>query len=139
MKINILSILLLLLIFSCNAQKSDLTVSQNGDETIIGSNNEKGNKTGSWTSYSSSRKVKKILNYKNGILEGCSYLFFDNGKIDKELIFKNGRLNGEVKFYSKEGELLAAYIYHNDIIKEVKSYILNDESPPRNHDYIPEW
>ncbi|NRR91373.1 hypothetical protein HSX10_07335 [Winogradskyella undariae] len=139
MKLNFINILVLLIFFSCTAQENDLIVNKNGDEAIVGNEDEKGNKTGSWVFYNSSKKVKKILNYKDGFLEGYSYLFFDNGNVDKRMIFKNGRLNGEVKFYSKEGELLAVYIYHNDIIKEVKSYILNKESPPRNHDYVPEW
>jgi antitoxin component YwqK of YwqJK toxin-antitoxin module len=110
--------------------------SKTGTEVGFFLNNRK---EGSWVYYSKSNHLRKICFYKEGLLEGKYLLFDTKGNISLSLTFIHGSLNGDVNFYSHDGKLLAVYNYHNDILNEIKFYLLNDESPPRNHDFVPNY
>lgn len=130
------SLIIVFLCYSCKGQNLVLNKTDLGTDigNII---NEK--KQGYWSYYDKSNILKKICYYKDNILEGKVVTFYKNGNINTIISFSSGRVNGEVNFYSTKGELLATYIYNNDILKEVQYYVIDVESPPRNHGFIPTW
>ena len=50
-------------------------------------------------------KPKRIMNYKNGKLDGKSIAYFDNGIIYFEQNYKEGKLDGYERFYHLNGQL----------------------------------
>jgi antitoxin component YwqK of YwqJK toxin-antitoxin module len=118
-----------------NKLKQGLWVEVTNKEKEIGSytNNKK---NGHWVFYNGD-EIKRICDYKNDTLNGYVTVFNQNGTIKKKILFENGRINGKVEFYSSTGELLAKYTYVYDKILSIDYYVLNKESPPRNHDFVP--
>lgn len=95
-----------------------------------------GKRSGEWVFYKQKR-IDKILSYENDSLSGYAMSFNSNGSLKKRLLYKNGKLNGQAEFYSSEGVLLARYQYLNDNILTVDYYVINKETPPRHHGYVP--
>lgn len=93
-------------------------------------------KTGEWKYFSEGRLLK-IENYNNGLLDGTSYYYSEDNILYQSLNFKEGKLNGLANFYSKNGELLATYDYVNNILHGVLFYIIDPESPSKEHGFKP--
>jgi len=93
-------------------------------------------KDGAWIYYNSIGEAVQICNYQNDTLVGECYLFREN-KLRMRLIFKKGVLNGKAIFYSSSGDVIAIYNYHKGIRTEILDYVIDKDSPPRNHIYSP--
>ncbi len=119
-------------------RKQEFWIEKVGVETHIGQYHDN-DRFGQWVVYDSLQRIKRILSYVGGLLEGNILSLNEQGTVTKELTFVAGRLHGRVKFYSSSGVLLAIYQYSNDILSAVEYLIQNVESPPRNHTYYPDY
>jgi len=132
-----LSIIFVFTLLSCKGQELgnvNIVKTIEGTEAGVLIN---GKKQGNWIYYDKTNILYKLCFYKDDMLNGKYIKFNPNGNILMTLDFESGRINGVANFYSSKGILLATYIYSNDIIKEIKYYVIDNESPPRNHDFIP--
>ena len=59
------------------------------------------------------KTVATVKNYKNGVLEGKVFEYYENGNKKLEATYKNGVLNGVLKKYSINGTLLSSAHYAN--------------------------
>ncbi len=57
------------------------------------------------------RKIKEILNYSNGLLNGPKRSYYTNGNPLEESNYVNGKIDGVAKYYNQQGELLYEYQY----------------------------
>ena len=56
--------------------------------------------TGNYIEYNEIGSVRSIRPYKNGLLDGAMYLYFDNGNLLKVTNYTNGNKDGEeIEFY----------------------------------------
>ncbi|PDS24021.1 toxin-antitoxin system YwqK family antitoxin [Flavobacterium branchiophilum] len=133
---TLISLITLFAFYSCKCQNVNLKTTEKGVEVGTKVNDKK---QGYWCFYNKSDKLFKLCFYNDDIIDGKCIKFYSDGKIETIINFYKGRINGEVEFYSTKGVLLATYIYSNDIIKEIKYYVIDNESPPRNHDFIPTY
>lgn len=64
-------------------------------------------KTGVWTEYFCNGKIKNILTFKNGRLEGPAKTYYENGKIKEEgtWTWTTNRWIGKYKSYSEDGKV----------------------------------
>lgn len=85
------------------------------------------------------RPLLGILYYENGEYNGTNTYYNENGVIIMTLQFKNGALDGEARFFSSEGSLLAIYLYENNIRGKIQFYVIDDESPSKEHNYKPDF
>lgn len=68
-----------------------------------------------WRYYSFYEKVLRMTEtYKNGVLEGPTCRYHNNGKVSEELIYANNRKNGTWKQFSLDGKLSLQAIYVNN-------------------------
>lgn len=93
---------------------------------------------GKWTRYKND-KIIGIVYYENGAYNGTNTYYNENGVIIMTLQFKNGALDGEARFFSSEGSLLAIYLYENNIRGKIQFYVIDDESPSKEHNYKPDF
>ena len=63
------------------------------------------------TFYSDGTTVATVKNYKNGVLEGKSFEYYENGNKKTESNYKNGLLNGTLKKYSMSETLISSAQY----------------------------
>lgn len=56
------------------------------------------------------------FNIKDGVLQGASIVFHDNGQIFSQANYVNGKLHGEEKFYSTSGEIKTLKTYKNGVL-----------------------
>ena len=74
-----------------------------------------GLKIGEWTSYSSSGKVIKKINYTNGTLNGDVSYFHNNGKKKLSGSFSNGKKNGNWAFYNQKEKIQWSLTYRDGL------------------------
>lgn len=70
-------------------------------------------------------------------MSGLTIYFDSSGRVVKELNFYDDALNGKSYFYSKSGMCIAIYSYIYDKKYEELLYMIDPESPPRDHIYSP--
>ncbi len=132
-------IVVIILFFTCCGIKAQLTVKSNSDS--MKSNcykvgkivNEK--KEGAWIYYRG-ETIYRISYFTNDTLHGNTTLFYGNGKVKTQIEIINGKVEGEVKFYSMEGELIAIYLYKNDLFVSVLDQKVDKDSPIKGHSLI---
>lgn len=75
--------------------------------------------------------ANRIVNYKNGLMEGNYQNFNRKGGLISETNYKKNRKNGDVKIYSKPGKLISHFIYKDGLrIKdEIKKINFQYNSP----------
>jgi uncharacterized protein len=54
-----------------------------------------------------------MVYYSNGMKNGLSRTYYENGKIQEEAYFKNNVKNGLAQWYNNSGKLMAIYNYNN--------------------------
>ena len=70
--------------------------------------------------------IKEILQYQNNKLNGISYSYYPNKKIEREISFKNDKQDGIAKVYYESGSLRQETTYKNGKIEGLnKSYYKN--------------
>lgn len=62
-----------------------------------------------------SNKLLSTANYSNGVINGESIEYYDNGVISSRLNYEQGKKNGIVSLYSKAGELENEYFTYYDL------------------------
>ena len=65
---------------------------------------DKGQKTGVWTLYFESGKIKKQTTYSNNVEDGEETFWFENGNIEKKETYSQGKLNGKYVWYYENGQ-----------------------------------
>lgn len=85
---------------------------------------EKVIKNGPIKVYHANGNLKTIVNYKDGVKDGISYLYYDDGEtIQLALPYEDGKRQGTSKKYFKTGDLYAETTYeHNDLHGVRKTY-----------------
>jgi len=58
-------------------------------------------------------EIQKKTNYVNGIKDGPSQIYADNGQLLQDLNYKNGELDGHQSYYKPDGSLVAEGDYKN--------------------------
>lgn len=67
--------------------------------------------------YTSDGRLKTVVNYDNGVKNGLSYLFHDDGKtILLAIPYKQGKREGTSKKYYESGKIYAETNYKNDAL-----------------------
>ncbi len=79
--------------------------------------------------YKFSRPIKELL-YSNGKLDGqARYYFVNSGKLQKLIDYKQGIIDGEFKQYNEEGQLILEYKYENG--KKVSGGVVDLSNPEK--------
>ena len=75
--------------------------------------------------------ANRIVNYKNGKLNGIYQYFSRKGNLISETSYKDNKKHGAVKMYSKRGKLISHLVYKNGVkIKdEINKVYYNYASP----------
>lgn len=74
-------------------------------------------KHGEIKQYTKSNKLKTIVNYDNGIKQGTSYLYHDDGEtILLAMPYNKGKREGTSMKYYETGQLYASTSYQNDVL-----------------------
>lgn len=82
---------------------------------------EKKIKDGPIKVYHTNGNLKTIVNYKNGIKDGISYLYYKDGEtVQLALPYENGKRQGTSKKYFETGVLYAETSYENNDIHGVR-------------------
>lgn len=75
--------------------------------------------TGNYIEYSEIGAVRTIRPYKNGILDGVMYLYYDNGNLLKVINYTNGNKDGEeIEFYGN-GYSKSIKTYRNGVLNGI--------------------
>jgi len=59
--------------------------------------------------------IKSIIPFKNDIVDGLTISYYENGNIKEEVHYKNNKMNGEAKSYDENGKLNGRTIFQDDI------------------------
>ncbi len=63
--------------------------------------------------------VKEVRFYQNDKLEDTVKIYYDNGKVMEQGLYKNGIRNGISRWYDQEGKLTIEYEYKNgELVKK---------------------
>lgn len=130
MKLFLVSIISCLLFLSCadknhseKAKKEPTTVSKsnnagiqkehysNGQVKITGRLNNDGLKEGVWTSYFENGKKNSESNFKKGINNGYSMVWYPNGNVRYFGDYTNGNKSGSWTFYNEKGKVVKTESY----------------------------
>jgi antitoxin component YwqK of YwqJK toxin-antitoxin module len=124
MKILLGSILFLSLCFSCTEKVVEKNIKDqsteknyngnglqeqyypNGQLKMSGKINNSGQKEGIWTSYFENGKKNSESNFKNGLNDGYSMVWYPNGNVRYFGDYANGKKVGEWTFYNEKGEFV---------------------------------
>ena len=78
---------------------------------------ERTERDGEVKQFTSSGKLKTIINYTKGVKNGMSYLYYDDGRtVLLALPYVDGLREGVSKKYYESGDLYAETSYHNDTL-----------------------
>lgn len=73
--------------------------------------------------FDADNNLKWEYTYKNGVRNGPSITYFENGQIAGEINFVDGKMEGLFKAYYESGKLKMEAIYKNGLLEgEVKVY-----------------
>lgn len=96
---------------------------------IITGKYEDSRQVGIWKEFhDDGKKIFKIDNYVNGLREGLSKTFYDNGNLITEVNYSNGKKEGEVINYYKGGKIKGKLTYlHNKQVGPFSLYFENEK------------
>lgn len=77
---------------------------------------KEGKKIGKWKSYRSG-DLKGVKKYKNDLLDGEQFSYYDNGQVEQEYIFTNGKPTGKWILYSRDGKIKNITYYQGNKTK----------------------
>lgn len=100
--------LLVLITFAACSNKKKVVIQDNAGrvlEEYYTLKDKPDQKTGIYTSYYESGKIKELSNFTNGQPEGKRTLYFESGKIMVVENYQNGKYEGEYKSYFENGGL----------------------------------
>ena len=73
----------------------------------------KSSKDGPQIYYHKNGKIRKELNYKDGLIDGFYITYFDNGQLESKVTFKDGNKHGLCNIYYSNGQLESEMMYEN--------------------------
>ena len=88
--------------------------------------NKDGIPDGESVEYYEEGNIKSIIPFRNNIVEGLTITYYENGNIDEEVNYKNGKMNGEAKSYDENGKLNGRTIFKDDIKLEEEVHKENE-------------
>lgn len=88
--------------------------------------NKDGIPDGESVEYYEEGNIKSIIPFRNNIVEGLTITYYENGNIDEEVNYKNNKMNGEAKSYDENGKLNGRTIFKDDIKLEEDVYKENE-------------
>lgn len=88
--------------------------------------NKDGIPDGESVEYYEEGNIKSIIPFRNNIVEGLTITYYENGNIDEEVNYKNDKMNGEAKSYDENGKLNGRTIFKDDIKLEEDVYKENE-------------
>ncbi len=115
------------------AFRPDTAMIRNGHARVVGPDGhlqmegdmQDGRRTGLWTSYTREGRVKSRSEYRNGLAEGLSTVFHDNGAIFYSGNQLRGKQVGEWRFYDEQGNLVRTAVY------DTNGAVINDPGKAR--------
>ena len=88
--------------------------------------NKDGIPDGESVEYYEEGNIKSIIPFKNNMVEGLTITYYENGNIDEEVNYKNNKMNGEAKSYDENGKLNGRTIFKDDIKLEEEVHKENE-------------
>ena len=88
--------------------------------------NKDGIPDGESVEYYEEGNIKSIIPFRNNIVEGLTITYYENGNIKEEVNYKNDKMNGEAKSYDENGKLNGRTIFKDDIRLEDDVYKENE-------------
>ena len=88
--------------------------------------NKDGIPDGESVEYYEEGNIKSIIPFKNNMVEGLTITYYENGNIDEEVNYKNDKMNGEAKSYDENGKLNGRTIFKDDIKLEEEVHKENE-------------
>lgn len=77
--------------------------------------NKNGLLDGNSIEYYEEGNIESLVPYKNNVVEGLVITCYENGNIKEEVNYKNDKMNGEAKSYDENGKLNGRTIFKDDI------------------------
>ena len=77
--------------------------------------NKDGIPDGESVEYYEEGNIKSIIPFRNNVVEGLTITYYENGNIDEEVNYKNNKMNGEAKSYDENGKLNGRTIFKDNI------------------------
>ncbi|BEO96740.1 toxin-antitoxin system YwqK family antitoxin [Fusobacterium nucleatum] len=88
--------------------------------------NKDGIPDGESVEYYEEGNIESIVHFRNNIVEGLTTTYYENGNIKEEVNYKNDKMNGEAKSYDENGKLNGRTIFKDDIKLEEDVYKENE-------------
>ena len=88
--------------------------------------NKDGILDGESVEYYEEGSIESIVHFRNNIVEGLTITYYENGNIDEEVNYKNNKMNGEAKSYDENGKLNGRTIFKDDIKLEEEVHKENE-------------
>ena len=88
--------------------------------------NKDGIPDGESVEYYEEGNIESIVHFRNNIVEGLTTTYYENGNIDEEVNYKNNKMNGEAKSYDENGKLNGRTIFKDNIKLEEDVYKENE-------------
>jgi len=88
--------------------------------------NKNGLLNGNSIEYYEEGNIESIVPYKNNVVEGLVITYYENGNIKEEVNYKNDNMNGEAKSYDENGKLNGRTIFKDDIKLEEEVHKENE-------------
>ena len=88
--------------------------------------NKDGIPDGESVEYYEEGNIKSIIPFRNNMVEGLTITYYENGNIDEEVNYKNNKMNGEAKSYDENGKLNGRTIFKDSIKLEEDVYKENE-------------
>ena len=88
--------------------------------------NKNGLLDGNSIEYYEEGNIESLVPYKNNVVEGLVITYYENGNIKEEVNYKNDKMNGEAKSYDENGKLNGRTIFKDDIKLEEDVYKKNE-------------
>ena len=88
--------------------------------------NKDGIPDGESVEYYEEGSIESIVHFRNNIVEGLTITYYENGNIDEGVNYKNNKMNGEAKSYDENGKLNGRTIFKDNIKLEEDVYKENE-------------
>ena len=88
--------------------------------------NKNGLLDGNSIEYYEEGNIESIVPYKNNVVEGLVITYYENGNIKEEVNYKNDNMNGEAKSYDENGKLNGRTIFKDNIKLEEEVHKENE-------------
>ena len=77
----------------------------NGNVSIKGQRNSKGQEEGIWEFFYSNGKIHWRTPYKEGRVDGIQEVFYESGNIGQRIPFKEGKWDGIQEWFDEQGNI----------------------------------